>query len=46
MDQYRPQYNAWDYEYINRSLKREEFNEAFEYAKEVIGKEFLEPNYE
>lgn len=43
MDQYRPQYKAWDYNDINRSLKRIEFDEAWKYAEDVIGSKYLNP---
>ena len=46
MDQYRPQYHARDYEDINRSLNREEFNEVWRFAKDVIGEKYLEPSFE
>lgn len=42
MDQYRPQYNAYDFEDINRSLKRNEFEEAWNYAEKILGKKCLE----
>lgn len=35
MDQYTPQYKAYEYEDINRNVSEEEFNEAVMYAKEL-----------
>src|SRR3989338_218498 len=40
MDQYRPEYLAENYKEINKSLSREEFNEAVEYA-EKLGLNFI-----
>ena len=45
MDQYQPKYHAWEYEDINRSLKRIEFEEALKYAEKVIGMEPLKPSF-
>lgn len=33
MDQYRPEYKAYNYKEINRVLKKEEFDEVIKYAK-------------
>lgn len=35
MDQYRPQYRAYNYPEINRRINREEFNRAISFAKEA-----------
>ena len=45
MDQYRPQYHARDYGDINRVLKKEEFNKAWKYAEDVIGKVTIKTIY-
>ena len=45
MDQYRPQYHARDYIDINRVLKKVEFNKAWKYAEDVIGKVTIKTIY-
>ncbi len=35
MDQYRPQYRAYNYPEINRRISREEFNRAISIAREA-----------
>ncbi len=35
MDQYRPEYNAYDYEELKRRLKREEFVRAYKLAQDL-----------